>query len=86
MELVSSLENNHRITELSKWASLSTPNSHLLREALIFDTVLVPSGNKGTFYPRKLVRTHLPVNEVLTLCNLFKLKLRNDTQFSGIKF
>jgi len=74
------------MSELRKWPPLSAPHSHLLTGALIFDAVLVPSGNKGTFYPRKLVRTHLPVNEVLTLCNLFKLQLRNDTQFSGIKF
>ena len=74
------------MSELRKWASLSAPDSHLVRAALIFDTVFVPSGNNGTFSPRKLVRTHLPVNEVLTLCNLFKLQLRNDTQFSGIKF
>jgi hypothetical protein len=77
MELVSLLESTHPVSELRKWLSLSLSalHSHLLTEALIFDAVLVPSGNKGTFYPRKLVRTHLPVNEVLTLCNLFKLQL-----------
>jgi hypothetical protein len=41
MELVSLLEIAHRMGELRKWPSLSTPESHLLKGALIFDTMLV---------------------------------------------